>query len=76
MECYLRSATLSNHHYSRAYRAGTTKNVTVYFLITSDTFDEKVKQIVDRKGAISDYVIDDEISEDTVDILRKYIQEL
>lgn len=63
-------------HYSRAYRAGTTKNVTIYFLITSDTFDEKVKQIVDRKGAISDYVIDDEISEDTVDILRKYIQEL
>lgn len=76
MGCYLRSATLSNHHYSRAYRAGTTKPVAVYMLITKDTFDEKVWEIVNRKGAISDYIIDDEINEETFDILRKYIQEL
>lgn len=63
-------------HYSRAYRAGTTKPVTVYMLITKDTFDEKVWGIVNRKGAISDYIIDDEINEETFDILRKYIQEL
>ena len=63
-------------HYSRAYRAGTTKPVTVYMLITKDTFDEKVWEIVNRKGAISDYIIDDEINEETFDILRKYIQEL
>ena len=63
-------------HYSRAYRTGTTKPVTVYMLITKDTFDEKVWEIVNRKGAISDYIIDDEINEETFDILRKYIQEL
>lgn len=65
-----------SQHYSRAYRAGTTKNVTVYFLITRDTIDEKVKSIVDRKGIISDYIIDDEIDDSAVDVLRKYIQEL
>lgn len=63
-------------HYSRAYRAGTTKPVTVYMLITKDTFDEKVWEIVNRKGAISDYIIDNEINEETFDTLKKYIQEL
>ena len=63
-------------HYSRAYRAGTSKDVTVYVLITEGTVDMTVDKIVHRKGAISDYIIDDEIDDDAIEILRKYILEL
>ena len=63
-------------HYSRAYRAGTSKSVTVYFLITRGTIDEKVDAIVHTKQAISDYIIDDSISDEGFEILKKYIQQI
>jgi len=45
-------------------------------LIVKDTIDERVDEIVNDKKAVSEYVIDDEISEENIDILRKYIQDL
>ena len=63
-------------HYSRAYRAGTSKTVTVYTLITRKTFDEQVDKIIHTKQAVSDYVVDDVISDQSFEILKKYLHEL
>jgi SNF2 family DNA or RNA helicase len=41
----------------RAHRIGTTGSVTIYTLITKDTVDERVHQIVVTKGAVSDYIL-------------------
>jgi SNF2 family DNA or RNA helicase len=60
----------------RIYRIGTTKPVTIYNLITSDTIDERVNEIVTDKGALADYIIDDTITESGLNSLRKYIEEL
>lgn len=57
----------------RIYRIGTSKSVFIYNLICKDTIDERVRDIVYTKQAISDYVIDDKVSEDNINILRKYI---
>lgn len=48
----------------RAYRIGTTKNVTVITLVTKNTYDERVLEIVQSKEEISDYIIDGELKED------------
>lgn len=60
----------------RIYRIGTTKPVTIYNLITNDSVDERVLEIVNDKAALADYVIDDTITESGLNSLRKYIEEL
>lgn len=60
----------------RIHRIGTKDTVFIYRLIVKDTIDERVDEIVNDKKAVSEYVIDDEISEENIDILRKYIQDL
>lgn len=60
----------------RIYRIGTTKPVTIYNLISTDTIDERVLEIVEDKAALSDYVIDDTITEKGLSSLQKYIEEL
>lgn len=60
----------------RIHRIGSKNPVFIYHLITKDTIDERVLEIVNDKGAIADYVIDDEITEAGLNSLRKYISEL
>lgn len=60
----------------RAYRIGTTKNVVAYILTTKDTIDEQVNKIVSRKGALSNYVVDDDTSDEIINELRNYLLEL
>ena len=60
----------------RIHRIGTNKPVFIYNLVTKDTIDERVLEIVTDKKAIASYVVDDEITEQTIDSLRKYIAEL
>ena len=60
----------------RIHRIGTKNPVFIYHLITKDTIDERVREIVNDKGAIADYIIDDEITEAGLNSLRKYITEL
>lgn len=57
----------------RIYRIGTNKAVFIYNLICSNTIDERVRDIVNTKQAFSDYVIDDKISDNSLNILRNYI---
>lgn len=60
----------------RIYRIGTKDKVTIYHLICKDTIDERVLEIVNDKSALSDYIIDDVISQSGAESLKKYILEL
>ena len=60
----------------RIHRIGTKEPVFIYNLIAKDTIDERVLEIVSDKEAISDYIVDDRVTEKSVNSLKKYIQEL
>lgn len=60
----------------RIYRIGSKNPVFIYNLITKDTIDERVLEIVTDKKHISSYVVDDEITDAGIDSLRRYIAEL
>lgn len=60
----------------RIYRIGTTKPVFIYHLICEDTIDERVAKIIATKGAMSDYLVDDVITNDSLNILKEYIMDL
>ena len=42
----------------RAHRIGQKNNITIYNLLTKDTVDERIHDIVYKKGAMSDFIID------------------
>lgn len=42
----------------RCHRAGTTENVTIYTLICKNTIDERIHELVYKKGAIADALVD------------------
>lgn len=46
----------------RCYRAGTTKTVNIYYLISRGTVDDKVYDIIMRKDGMSKYIVDNELS--------------
>ena len=50
-----------NQAIDRCHRIGTTESVTVYTLLTKDTIDERVNEIVANKGALSDMIVDGKI---------------
>ena len=60
----------------RIHRIGTNQPVTIYNLITVDTIDERVLEILHNKEALSDYIIDDNISIKNIDRLKKFILNL
>lgn len=60
----------------RIYRIGTKNKVTIYNLITKDTVDEKVYDLVIDKQAMSDYIIDNQINQSNINNLKKYILDL
>lgn len=59
----------------RIYRIGTNDSVFIYNLIARDTIDERVWELVNDKEAIADYIVDDKITPQGVESLRKYIEE-
>lgn len=60
----------------RIHRIGSKNPVFIYNLITTNTIDEKVLEIVEDKAAISNFIIDNEITEKSLKSLQKYIEEL
>lgn len=44
----------------RCHRVGTKENVTIYTLVCKDTIDERINQLVERKGAMADALVDKE----------------
>lgn len=45
----------------RCHRLDSTRPVDIYTIITKDTVDEKVHNIIDRKRGASDYIVDDSL---------------
>lgn len=60
----------------RIHRIGSKEPVFVYYLWVKDTIDERVRTIVQTKEAMADYIIDNEISENSLDNLKQYILDL
>ena len=60
----------------RIHRIGAKKSVTIYELITKDTIDERVHEIVTDKKVISDFIIDDKVTKHSLESLKKFILDL
>ena len=45
----------------RCHRIGTNQNVTIYTLMGKNTIDERIHEIVEQKGAMSDAIVDGKI---------------
>ena len=53
----------------RCHRVGTKENVTIYTLVCKDTIDEKINQLVEKKGAMADALVDGKIAVDKGQLL-------
>ena len=60
----------------RIYRIGSKNSVFIYYLWAKDTVDERVKEIVENKEALSDFVIDNKMSKKSLESLKKFILDL
>lgn len=54
----------------RAHRIGTTENVTIYSILCKDTIDERIHELIYKKGAISDAIVDGKITKNNVEIFN------
>lgn len=54
----------------RCHRVGTKENVTIYTLITKDTIDERINELVQKKGAMSDALVDGKITGDRAQLIE------
>ena len=70
------TAAVNRQAEDRIYRIGSKSPVFIYYLWTKDTIDERVKEIVTDKEAISDFIVDDKISDTSLESLKKYILDL
>lgn len=52
---------LKDQAVDRCHRVGTTENVTIYTLLTRDTIDERIHELVAKKGEMSDALVDGQI---------------
>ena len=57
----------------RIYRIGTTESVNIYTMITMDTVDQKVHDILYRKQGVSNYIIDNKFDAKINPDLFKYL---
>lgn len=46
----------------RCHRVGTKENVTIYTIICKNTIDERINELVERKGAMADALVDGKIT--------------
>ena len=60
----------------RIHRIGSKKPVFIYYLWTNNTFDMQVKQIVEDKSILEDYIVDDKINPNFAERLKKLILDL
>ena len=60
----------------RIHRIGSEKPVFIYNLICNNTFDMRVHQIVKNKEVIGNFIVDNLIDNNALEILKKYIKDL
>ena len=54
----------------RCHRIGQNNNVTIYTLLTKNTIDERIHELVERKGALSDAIVDGKITDNKAELLE------
>ena len=54
----------------RCHRIGTTSNITVYTMMCKNTIDERIHEIVEKKGLMSDAIVDGKIVGDKTELLN------
>lgn len=54
----------------RCHRIGTNSNITVYTIMCKNTIDERIHEIVEKKGALSDALIDGRITGNKTELLN------
>ena len=59
-----------NQAVDRCHRIGTTSKITVYVLLAKNTIDERIHEIVEKKGVMSDAIVDGKIIGNKEDILN------
>lgn len=59
----------------RIHRIGSNESVFIYRLICKGTFDERVEQLVEDKGLVSDYIIDGECPQTHISRLLQMLAE-
>lgn len=57
----------------RAHRIGTTENVNIITLIAKDTIDERINELVEKKGAMADMLIDGKMTPQTKQQLVEFL---
>ena len=70
------TAAVQEQTEDRIYRIGADRPVFIYRLICENTIDERVQQLLEKKKAMSDYLIDGEVSEKDLELLRDYVMDL
>lgn len=70
------TAAVNHQAEDRIYRIGSKDSVFIYYLWTKDTIDERVKEIVEDKDAIADFIIDDKLPSASLESLKKFILDL
>lgn len=56
----------------RCHRIGQNENITIYTLLTKNTIDERIHELVEKKGAMADMLVDGKVvgnKEDLIDYL-------
>lgn len=57
----------------RCHRIGTTKSITIYTLMAKDTIDERIHDLVEQKGEMSNALIDGKVNSDRKQLLEYLI---
>ena len=71
------TASMYNQACDRIFRIGTKRPVFIYNLICEGTIDETVDNIISKKKALANYIVDDKIeNESALNTLQKYIEEI
>ena len=60
----------------RIHRIGSKQPVFIYYLITNNTIDTHVYDIVQDKSIMSDYVVDDQIPSGAYERLKTFLEDL
>ena len=69
------TAAVNTQCEDRIYRIGTSKPVFIYYLWNAGTSDEHIKELVEAKAQVSDYIVDNKIADNLTDVLRKMLIE-
>ena len=57
----------------RAHRIGTKENINIITLITKNTIDERINELVEKKGAMADLLVDGKVSSTNKTQLVKFL---